>query len=146
MEKPFGWTGRIARVDFQGNQRIEGSAIAQVIKSARGSIYSETDLAGDIKAIYRMGFFDDVKADVTTIPEGRVITFQVVEKALISQIQFNGNKAIDKDELLSTMSVKTRQVLSPEKLAADIAKIGQAGFFTLGGVQKAGDPAELIRK
>ncbi len=119
----IGEVQRIARVDFQGNQRIEGSAIAQVIKSARGSIYSETDLAGDIKAIYRMGFFDDVKADVTTIPEGRVITFQVVEKALISQIQFNGNKAIDKDELLSTMSVKTRHVLNPEKLAADIAKI-----------------------
>jgi adenylylsulfate reductase subunit B len=32
------------------------------------------------------------------------------------------------------------------KPAADIAKIGEAGFFTLGGVQKPGDPSELIRK
>ncbi|WP_242445866.1 hypothetical protein [Chromatium okenii] len=32
------------------------------------------------------------------------------------------------------------------KPAADIAKIGEAGFFTLGGVQKAGNPSELIRK
>jgi adenylylsulfate reductase subunit B len=32
------------------------------------------------------------------------------------------------------------------KPAADIAKIGEPGFFTLGGVQKPGDPSELIRK
>jgi adenylylsulfate reductase, subunit B len=32
------------------------------------------------------------------------------------------------------------------KPAADIAKIGEPGFFTLGGVQTPGDPSELIRK
>jgi adenylylsulfate reductase subunit B len=32
------------------------------------------------------------------------------------------------------------------KPAADIGKIGEPGFFTLGGVQKRGDPSELIRK
>jgi adenylylsulfate reductase subunit B len=32
------------------------------------------------------------------------------------------------------------------KPAADIAKIGEPGFFTLGGVQKPGDASELIRK
>jgi adenylylsulfate reductase subunit B len=29
---------------------------------------------------------------------------------------------------------------------ADISKIGEAGYFNLGGVQKPGDPSELIRK
>jgi len=119
----IGEVQRIARVEFQGNQKIESSAIAQVIKSAKGSIYSDLDLSGDIKAIYKMGFFDDVKADVTTTPEGKVITFRVVEKPLISQIKFTGNKAIDTDELVSTISTKTRQVLNPEKVTADIAKI-----------------------
>ncbi|NPU85472.1 MAG: outer membrane protein assembly factor BamA [Syntrophaceae bacterium] len=119
----IGEVQRIARVDFKGNQKIENSAIVQVIKSARGNVYSELDLSGDIKAIYKMGYFDDVKADTSTTPEGVAITFILVEKALISQIQFTGNKAIDKDELLSNMSVKTRQVLNPEKLAADITKL-----------------------
>jgi adenylylsulfate reductase subunit B len=32
------------------------------------------------------------------------------------------------------------------KPAADIAKIDEPGFFTRGGVQKPGDPSELIRK
>lgn len=119
----IGEVQRIARVDFKGNQKIESSAIAQVIKSAKGNVYSEADLSGDIKAIYGMGYFDDVKVEVSSTPEGTVITFHIAEKALISQIQFTGNKAIDKDELLSNMSVKTRQVLNAEKLAADIAKI-----------------------
>ena len=119
----IGEVQRIARVDFKGNQKIENSAIAQIIKSARGNVYSELDLSGDIKAIYRMGYFDDVKVETATTPEGMVITFHLVEKALISQIRFTGNKAIDNDELLSNMTVKTRQVLNPEKLAGDIAKL-----------------------
>jgi len=32
------------------------------------------------------------------------------------------------------------------KPEADLAKIGEPGFFTLGGVQKPGNPDELIRK
>jgi adenylylsulfate reductase subunit B len=32
------------------------------------------------------------------------------------------------------------------KPAAVLGQIGDAGFFTLGGVQKPGDPSELIRK
>jgi adenylylsulfate reductase subunit B len=33
-----------------------------------------------------------------------------------------------------------------DKPAADISKIGEPGFFTLGGVQEPGDASELIRK
>jgi adenylylsulfate reductase subunit B len=32
------------------------------------------------------------------------------------------------------------------KPKADISKIGEPGYFTLGGVQNPGDPSELIRK
>jgi len=32
-----------------------------------------------------------------------------------------------------------------DKPAADISKIGEPGYFTLGGVKKRGDPSELIR-
>jgi adenylylsulfate reductase subunit B len=33
-----------------------------------------------------------------------------------------------------------------DKPEADLAKIDQPGYFTLGGVQNPGDPSELIRK
>ncbi|MHB8909214.1 MAG: outer membrane protein assembly factor BamA [Syntrophales bacterium] len=114
---------RIARIEFKGNRKIEGSAINQVLKSAPGTIFTESDLSADIKAIYKMGYFDDVTADVTDVPEGKVITFTVVEKPMITEIRIRGNKALKKDEIEGVMAVRTRQTVNPEKLMADMEKI-----------------------
>jgi outer membrane protein assembly factor BamA len=39
------------------------------LKSRTGDSFDPTIVDQDVKAIYRMGFFDDVKADLT--PDGR---------------------------------------------------------------------------
>ncbi len=114
---------RIARIEFKGNRKIESSAINQVLKSTAGSIFTEADLSADIKAIYRMGYFDDVTAEVTDVPEGKVITFTVVEKPMITEIRIRGNKALNRDEIEGAMTVRTRQTVNPEKLKADMEKI-----------------------
>ena len=114
---------RITKIEFKGNRKIESSAISQVIKSTRGNLFSETELSADIKAIYKMGYFDDVAADVKGTPEGKIITFIVTEKPLISEIKIKGNKAIDKTEIESALTFKVRQILNPEKVVSSIAKI-----------------------
>jgi outer membrane protein insertion porin family len=114
---------RIARVEFKGNRKIEGSAINQGLKSAVGNIFIDADLSNDIKAIYKKGYFDDVTAEVADSPEGKVITFIVEEKPLIMEILTRGNKAVKKDDIESVMTVRTRQTSNPEKLAADMEKI-----------------------
>lgn len=114
---------KVAGIEFKGNQKIESSAITQVIKSAKGSIFSEKDVSNDIKAIYQMGFFDDVSADVSVVPEGKIITFILQEKALISEVKIIGNKKISSDDIKAAMTVKPRQVLNPRKLSEDMIKI-----------------------
>ena len=114
---------RIARIEFKGNRKIEGSAINQVLKSATGRIFTDGDLSEDIKAIYRMGYFDDVTAEVTDVPEGKVITFTVVEKPMITEIRIKGNNALKRDEIEGVMTVRNRQTVNPEKLKGDMEKI-----------------------
>ena len=114
---------RIARIEFKGNRKIEASAINQVLKSAPGNIFTDADLSADIKAIFKMGYFDDVTAEVTDVAEGKVITFIVEEKPLITEIRIQGNKAVKKDDIEGAMSVRTRQTVNPEKLKADMEKI-----------------------
>ena len=114
---------RIARIEFKGNRKIEGSAINQALKSAPGGIFADSDLSADIKAIYKLGYFDDVAADVTDTPEGKVIAFTVVEKPMITEIRVRGNKALKRDEIEGVMAVRTRQTVNPEKLKADTEKI-----------------------
>ena len=114
---------RIAKIEFKGNRKIESSALSQVIKSAKGNLFSEAELTSDIKAIYKMGYFDDVSADVTISPEGKIITFLLKEKALISEIRIKGNKAIERGEIEGVMTFKVQQVLNPEKIVASAEKI-----------------------
>ena len=88
-----------------------------------GDNFSEADVAADIKTIFKMGFFLDVTAEATSTPEGKVITFIVQEKGLISEIRINGNKALSKDDIQEVMTIKTRQNLNQEQIKADIEKI-----------------------
>jgi outer membrane protein insertion porin family len=114
---------RIARVEFRGNRKIENSVIKQTLKSAVGEVLNDTDLSTDIKGIFKLGYFDDVTAEVTDIAEGKVVTFIVVEKPMITEIRINGNKVLKRDEIEGVMTVRNRQTVNPEKLKADTEKI-----------------------
>jgi len=114
---------RITRVEIQGNRKIGASAIEQVLKSRQGSLFSEGDVSADIKAIYKMGYFNNVSADVTNTPEGRILVFNVQEKAMIAEVKVKGNKAVSTSDIEAVLSVKPRQILNAEKLKADILKI-----------------------
>ncbi|PKN10216.1 MAG: outer membrane protein assembly factor BamA, partial [Deltaproteobacteria bacterium HGW-Deltaproteobacteria-7] len=114
---------KIVRIDIAGNRKIGAPAITEKIKSKVGKPLNQADVTDDIKTIYKMGFFLDVSASVTTEPEGKVLTFTVAEKGLISEIRLIGNKALDRDDILGAMTVKTRQSLNQEKIKGDIQKI-----------------------
>ncbi len=114
---------RIAGVEIQGNRKIGASAIEQVLKSRKGGLFSEGDISADIKAIYRMGYFSNVSAEVTDSPEGRILVFTVLEKAMIAEVKVTGNKAVGTGDIEAVLSVKPRQILNADKVKADILKI-----------------------
>lgn len=118
-----GLADKILRVEVAGNRKIGAAAITQNLRSKPGRPLSEEDVTADIKTIFKMGYFLDVSASVSQDPKGKVLTFTVVEKGLISEIRINGNKALDRDDILGAMSVKTRQNLNREKIKEDIQKI-----------------------
>ena len=137
---------RIAKIEFKDNRKIESTAISQFLKSTKGNLFSEADLSADIKAIYKMGYFDDVTADVHGTPEGKIITFIVKEKPLVSEIKIKGNKAIEKSEIEGALTFKVRQILNPEKIVSSLEKIkslyDNKGYYNTEikhAVEKAGE-------
>jgi len=124
---------RIAGIVFKGTTKIEDNAILNVIKSAKGKVFTETDLSSDIKAIYRMGYFSDVAADVSDGPEGKIITFLLKERPTVSEIIIKGNDKVSTDDIKAALTVKTRQVLNMDKVRTDSAKIktlyDEKGYF-----------------
>jgi outer membrane protein insertion porin family len=103
---------RIRRIAVRGNHRIEADAIVGVMQTREGDTVSPTRLREDLKAIYKLGYFTDVKFDISETPEGRVLTVIVKEKPAIRHITFRGNFNVKEKALLDAMEIKSLAVAS----------------------------------
>ena len=53
----------IAKIIIAGNRRIDTDAIKRLIKTMPGDVFSSQKLAEDLKAVYSMGYFEDVRIE-----------------------------------------------------------------------------------
>ena len=81
----------VAEIDVTGNRYIEKDAIKFVIITKEGDIFSSQALQEDLRQVYQMGYFTDVQIDSKDSPQGKRLTFIVVERPVVSQIKIQGN-------------------------------------------------------
>lgn len=113
----------VAKVLIAGNRRIEADAIARVIGTKAGSIYQKDQISKDIKSIYEMGYFDDLRVDSAPTPDGVVVTFHVKEKPTIRRIKFTGNLRFNDEELKENLTITTGSILNIYKVRNNIDQI-----------------------
>ena len=117
---------RVAQIVVKGNRRIEKDAILGVMQTREGEILTPAHLREDLKAIYKMGYFTDVRLDASDTAEGRILTVLVTEKPAIREIMVEGNRKLKKDKILEVMSLKPFSVASEGAIKEDINKVQQA--------------------
>ncbi|MEW6264690.1 MAG: outer membrane protein assembly factor BamA [Thermodesulfobacteriota bacterium] len=120
-----GQTGaeRVARVLIEGNKRIEADAIKRVIQTQPGDSFSETKLSEDLKRVFGMNFFDDVKVDVDDSPEGKIVKFIVDEKPAIAQVDFSGNRMLESETLMGALGYSLYAIMDPQRMADSIENL-----------------------
>ncbi len=114
---------KVANVLITGNKRIEADAIKEVIKTKPGDVYIAKSLSEDLKAVYSMGYFEDVRIEAEESTHGKVIIFRVTEKANIRIIRFQGNKLYKDDEIKENLSIRTGSILNLLKVRSNIKRI-----------------------
>jgi outer membrane protein insertion porin family len=114
---------KVAKVLITGNKRIEGDAIKEVIKTKPGDVYIAQSLSQDLKAVYSMGYFEDIRIEAEESTQGKVIIFRVKEKANIRIIRFQGNKLYKDDEIKENLSIRTGSILNILKVSGNIKRI-----------------------
>ncbi len=107
---------KIADIRIVGNQRIEAEAVKAAIKSKAGGPYSTVLLDEDLRAVWKLGYFDDVRMEVSEGADGKVVSFTVKEKPMVREVQFSGNKAYDSKDLRDQLGIKPFSVFRPESL------------------------------
>jgi len=113
----------IEEVVVTGNRRIEVSAIMTVIKLKAGDLFFEEKVDEDIKAIFAIGSFTDVKAETSPSAKGIKLTYRVTEKPVVRDILFDGNKALSSDKLKEALDIKPNSIFSQKELLKSIVKI-----------------------
>jgi outer membrane protein insertion porin family len=102
----------IAQVLIKGTKRIEPDAIERIIKTKPGDIFSSKALSDDLKAIYGMGYFEDIRIESTDGDKGKVVTFHVEEKPTIRKIKLKGNKIFNDEKIRENLNISTGSILN----------------------------------
>ena len=102
----------IADVRVAGNLRIEADAIKRIVTTKPGDDYLPRSLSRDLKAVYAMGYFDDIRIEADDSPGGKIVTFRVTEKPTVKAIAFKGNTAIATEALEKNIDIHTGAILN----------------------------------
>jgi outer membrane protein insertion porin family len=128
-ERLFGSAAReregaeIGDIYIRGNRRIDSDAILGRIGSQVGAPLNENQVASDIRSIFELGFFGDVKAYVDSGPTGKVLIFDVFENPVVRQISISGNENIDGDKVKEILTLTTGSTLDRSLLKANTERI-----------------------
>ena len=112
----------VTAIEITGNKAISSNVIVSKMKTRIGSAYQENIISDDLKRLYLLGFFSDIKIDTQDYKDGLKILITVVERPIIEKIDFSGINLIRmKDEKLK-QQLKSRetQYLDYPSLAEDV--------------------------
>lgn len=89
----------VTGIEIKGLKRFEEGAVRAKISQKIGEQLSPEKASEDITAIYRMGYFDDVRVEMKPFEGGIKLIYVVKEKPIIISVQFQGNKKFRDDRL-----------------------------------------------
>ena len=123
----------VAEVRIKGNVRMDEEAILAVVSLKPGDPFDPQKLRQDLKEIFKLGYFDDVRADLEETPEGLRVTYIVREKPVVKRIVYEGNKAIKESDLQKITELKPYTILNLNKINEAAEKIEllyrERGFY-----------------
>ncbi|MBI1871073.1 MAG: outer membrane protein assembly factor BamA [Chlamydiae bacterium] len=113
----------VKKVEVAGNLSVNKDLILSRVKTHSGSALLQSDLDDDLKRLYSMGHFSDVEVDVKDEFDGFIVTFVVVEKAIVKEIVFEGNKAFNEKKLKKQMKLNMGDRINETQLKEDVQAI-----------------------
>ncbi|MFT4021590.1 MAG: POTRA domain-containing protein, partial [Acinetobacter sp.] len=102
-------------VKIEGLVRLTPANVYSLLPIKSGDRVNDAILNNAIHSLYDSGLFDDIKAS----QQGNTLVFNVVERPIISKVEFKGNKLIPKEALqdgLKKMGVSEGEVLKRSTL------------------------------
>ena len=85
----------VSDIRIDGLQRISAGTVFTYLPVERGDTLDQTRAADAIRALYKTGFFEDVRLD----QQGSILVVSVTERPAINKLTITGNKDIKTEDL-----------------------------------------------
>lgn len=115
----------VTAVAVAGNKAVAESTILAAIKTKPGDAFSADKIKEDMRAIYELGYFFDVVANFTEVPEGVKVVYTVLENPALQDVVFKGNTKVTTDKLKSLVTAEKGRTLNTKTLNDNMRAIEQ---------------------
>jgi len=129
-------TGKIVDIKVLGLKKVDPEAILGKLKLKVNDQFSadtESFIAKDIKTVFAMGLFDDISVEKEVLPQGIVLKYNITEKPSITEIVYEGNSDIKKEDLEEASGIKAFEIVNASKIQDAVEKLQkfyeEKGFF-----------------
>ena len=95
----------VTAIEVKGVKRIDAGAVRAKLTQRLQEVLSSEKTTEDIKAIYKMGYFDDVRVEIEPFEGGVRVIYIVKEKPTIVRVEFQGNKNFEDSQLREKISL-----------------------------------------
>ncbi|MBF0556294.1 MAG: outer membrane protein assembly factor BamA [Nitrospirae bacterium] len=111
----------VISIEIRGTKRIEEGAIKSKLSQKTNQPLSQDKISEDVKTVYKLGYFDDVKVETEFFEGGLKVIYIVKEKPTITKIIYYGNDELEDKKLKEKITV-TAGSISDNTLIQDNVK------------------------
>jgi outer membrane protein insertion porin family len=131
---PRGPAPRVERIQFRGNRKVEDDAIRVNLTLKVGQPLDPEKIRDDVRALWKMGFFENVSVEATqTDSGGLVLTFVLEEKPSVRKIYIQGSKEVELEKINEVIDLKRDAILDVAKIKKNVEKVRELyvskGFY-----------------
>jgi outer membrane protein insertion porin family len=123
----------IRRVVVVGARRVDPDDVRATMKLRRGSTCLDPAVTRDAKALWNMGYFDDLQVESDPVGAGIKLTIRLVERPAIRKVIYKGNDEVDEDDIDETIILEPGTILSVPDVESQADSMRQLyseeGFF-----------------
>ena len=114
---------QVSEIVVEGNAKVESAAIANIMKLKPGLRVDPATIKEDIRALYELGYFSDIRIYKEASPAGTILVVKVQEKPAISKITYEGFEEISEEDFEKQLETRLYQIVNEASITADIALI-----------------------
>lgn len=115
----------VTAVKITGMSTVGENAVLAAVKTKVGDKADPETVKQDLQAIYELGYFFDVVANFTEVPEGIQVVYTVMENPQLNEIVIKGNTKVSTEKIKELLTIKPGAVLNAKTLNDNMRAIEQ---------------------